>query len=202
MVLMRLLAAVEKRDLAWLDRFIGFAEKNNWVVCDADDLVTKISSCQLTPGLIKLLLDSRDYLRGGDSLRLTDRAALVEDFEAHLRVLGYRVMGRVYGGLTDLELEDLRLVAASEPHNALFHAVWQKYADGDQARAQALLEDQAHWPTDRLPTSNEHCENYLYQRSYLKGSEVNPDWLPCPDEGLTHEGTEFSLTVQIINAEK
>lgn len=200
MTLMRLYAAVEAKDLAWLESFIAFGNERNWMVCDADDLVTKMSRCQITPGLVKLIYDARDYLRGG-SLALDGSHALVDDFEAHLRVISYRIAGRVYGALTDGELADLKALAKSEPNNGLFQAIYHKYDDGKQGGTIALLEDEAHWPVDRLPTSNEHCENYLYQRSYMKGADVNSDWLPCPDEGKTHEGTEFSLTVKILGQE-
>lgn len=209
MALMRLLAAVESSDLDWLQRFISYAEDHTWKICDAVDLPTVISRCQMSPSLVALFIDARHKLKGEPTtgwLKLTkaesdDALAVRVGFEAHLQVLGIYLSGRVRGAITDQELATLKAQTEREQGNALFHAVYHLYFDGDQGLAQALLVDLKHFPEDRLPSSKEHCEEYLYQRDEFKNGELSDDWQAC-EPFSEHSGTDYALTTYILGQYK
>lgn len=203
MLLMRLAAAFESRDLPWFERFDAFATSKNWIICDAKDDVTRISRCAVTPALIRLFYDAMSKVRGYSPGQLVDddsmdASAVPRDFEAHLQVLKIWLSGEVYGAITASELAVAEAQAKREPSNALFQAVFHRYSDGDQQTAYKLLTER--FPAESLPTTKMWCSEYLYQRDQFEpdGSE-NTDWLPCPDSPESvHSGTDFGLVVHIL----
>lgn len=198
MLLMRMLAAYELKDVAWFDSMDSYGEMHSWVICDAVDEIQKLAHCFVTPELRLLLKDAKAKLHGNLSLQRPSENLTPTDFEAHLDVLSIFLAGEIYGGITTAELDELGKQAAAEPENALFQAVYHRYKDGDQSEALHLLTK--YFPVGRLPNNrDDHCEEYLFQRQHLKGSVINPDWLPCPGEPFSeHSGTEFGLTVYIL----
>lgn len=123
-----------------------------------------------------------------DNLYTKESSGLV-GFEANLAVLHILLRGRLENSVSDLNLAVLKEQADRQPQNALFQFAYHKYTDGDQTSAIAVLENEQYFPADRLPTSADRCEEYLWQRDYGK------DWIPC-DDGKTHPGADFLFLTQ------
>ena len=87
-------------------------------------------------------------------------------------------------------LSVLEYAIESDPENALYRSIYALYTNGDMEPACKLLEQ--HFPKGRLPTSADQCKPYRYMHGNPK------DWKPCPDEGLTHQGTDFNIVAALI----
>jgi hypothetical protein len=201
MVLMRMIAAYVHRDLEWVNSFMSFATANNYVICNAKDEVTKLSRCVLSPALISLLKGMQKSMGNenpGDPFEDSERipaelVPLSKGYQAHLEVLRIWLSGHVHGGVTDYQKEILKLQSRREPENVLFKAAYATYDDGDMTGAiDKLLGMVNYFPDDKLPTSNEYCTGYLFQRD-----KDAKDWEPC-DRGETHSGTDFAFATFMI----
>lgn len=117
--------------------------------------------------------------------------SLVTGFEAHLLVLHIYLRGLVYGELSGLETTILADQAQRQPRNALFQAVYHKFLDGKQDAALAVLMDESLFPAAKLPTNDNYCEPYLWQR------DTGEDWLPCVGESL-HTGADWLVAATVI----
>jgi hypothetical protein len=111
-----------------------------------------------------------------------------------LDVLRILLNGRVYGAITDAEKGVLKAQAERQPMNALYVAAYEKYHGG--SKAHGLLLDESHFPGDRLPTSAEHCQNYLFSRD-----QESDDWKPCA-EAHEHDGADFVFAAWIALGER
>jgi len=110
------------------------------------------------------------------NLQLDNPAA--SGFEAHLAVRHIYLRALVNGAMSDLELRIVKGYRDSQPMNAFFQAVYHRYKDGDQTDAINLLLREELFPSDRLPTGGDRCEEYLFQRDYDRDEELG-DWAPC-----------------------
>lgn len=117
--------------------------------------------------------------------------ALLTGFEAHLTVLHIFLRGLVYGELSQLELEILSSQAERQPRNAFYQAVYHKFLDGDQTAAVAALMDETLFPKESLPTADNYCTPWLWQR------DDGEDWQPCPD-APAHTGGDWIFAAEII----
>ena len=110
-------------------------------------------------------------------------------YEKHLDTISFYSQ-TLYKGAMDLtDYEVLRNYVEESPRNALMQALYHKYKDGNQAAAVAILMDEKLFPSDRLPTPKDRCEEYLWQRDETTAPN---DWLPCDKEG-SHDGVDFLL---------
>lgn len=116
----------------------------------------------------------------------------VTGYEAHLQALSILLIGLMRGGISDLELKVLKRSSEREPRNALFSALYHEYSDGDRMPAARILLDSALFPTDRLPSSADRCEMYLWQR------DDGADYRPCPERKLVHSGIDFLIAKAIL----
>lgn len=141
---------------------------------------------QFTLALVAHRLGGKDY----QVWRLpTPCTGSLSGFQAHLQslVIGLRVL--MNSGDTANE-KCVKAMVEAHPDNAWFAALAGVYS-GDQSRTVALLLAPTYFPADRLPTSAERCEPWLWQRD--KGK----DWEPCPDENKTHSGGDFLLAAAV-----
>jgi hypothetical protein len=90
-------------------------------------------------------------------------------------------------GMDLTDYETLRRYVEESPRNALMHALYHKYKDGDQSKTIAILMDETLFPSDRLPHPKDRCEEYLWQRD-----DLPKDWQPCDKQGV-HDGVDFLL---------
>ncbi len=207
-VLMRLVQAWETKDLAWINSFVSFVEKNNGIICDAVDDETKVGRCVMSPTLIKMLYDAEAKLKdmpakvASDVLttKLAESSAdglgIVTGSDAHLQVLRLFLKGRMYGGMTDLEIQTLKGQAERQPKNAFFQAVYHRFTDGDQSAAIAILKDQAMWPVETLPRTTNYCSDYLWTDDYDA-----KDWTPCTGDVKEWDALDFTLAVWVMSLE-
>jgi hypothetical protein len=77
--------------------------------------------------------------------------------------------------------------ARTDDRNALFCAVI-----GDGICVASSLLDTSLFPDDRLPSSADRCEPYLWQRD-----QHGNDWKPCPEEGRIHPGIDFIIAATV-----
>lgn len=120
-------------------------------------------------------------------------------FESHLAVWHILLRGDIQGELSSGEFSTLEELAKREPTNPLYKAAYSKYLDGQQKSSVELLLDPKHWPSDRLPTTAEHCSDWPVQRNLLD-ADGNPskDWLPCAEENKIHSGAELLIIYYLI----
>lgn len=123
-----------------------------------------------------------------DGTGLTD---IQQGFESHILVLHIFSRGLIYGELSTIEMRLLESQAERQPRNAFFQAVYHKFLDGDQTAAIKGLMDESLFPTESLPTNEQYCEPYLWQRDEGK------DWEPC-EEKKAHTGADFLVAATVV----
>lgn len=191
MVLMRSIAAWHHKDIGWLSEFLDFVTDNNYQFCDHDGSLDGRSRCIMPPRLYRLLVDMKAKLTGV-SLSTTNIDLLPEKvgFTAHIEVLRIWLEGQVYGEISDSDLSELKYQSERSPDNCVFQAAYHRYLDGDMSEAMRIL---AAFPKDRLPSTEDYCTEYKWQR------DPGEDWEPCePFE--EHSGTDFNTCLHMIEA--
>ncbi len=188
------------KDSQALRRTIEYGQAHNWIVGEAKDNETLLSKCFITPSLVDLIQDAAGSLGSGPAgLRIfTDIVGVATGFRAHLDVLAIMLRGKIHGHIDAFDIAVLKEQAKRQPNNALFQAVKARYDDADYSASAALLLDEKHWPSDRLPNNHqEHCSNYIYQRD-----DDPSDWSPCPDASLVEfDGTDFLFAASIVTGQ-
>jgi hypothetical protein len=175
-----------------ITRFRNYVKANNYVMGRPTDNPEGLSRVVMSPGLITLMerLYSKLTLLPGDPepAGVVDVVPVITDgFQAHLDVLSIWLGGELTGKITDSDKYVLSEQAKRQPFNALFLAVHHLYKDGDQSAALQLLSDEVLFPSDRLPTSEDRCEEYIYQR------DRGDDWDPCEGDRV-HDGVDYLFT--------
>lgn len=157
-----------------------------------------ISRTYFTPGLQSTLAEAIFYL-GGPSFeeRQYPQAWSTENvnFAAHLDVLHILLRGEIKGGVSEFMLQVLRKQYERSPRNPLFSFAYHKYHTGDYREALELLDNSDVWPKDRLPTTDNYCDEWYFQR------DPGADWEPCPDRQKTHTGGELIFLTKLIERE-
>jgi hypothetical protein len=133
-------------------------------------------------------VDQQTQLTGG-----INDLVVAKGYEAELSVSHILLRGLIYKGVSDFELKLLKAQVDREPRNAFYQAVYHKFTDGDQAAALAILFDESLFPADRLPTTEQYCTDYLWQRD-----NSPQDWAPCPEKNEVHSGTDFLFATAVI----
>lgn len=190
-VLMRLVAAIGQNDRTWPAKFFKYVEDNNGFFCDAVDAETRLSRCFLSPFLVEYInkaLSNKQLTAESD-----DAWFEKSGFEAHLHVLGIWAKGKIDGSISNTDSTYLKAYAKREPLNALYQSVAYRYG---QATKEDVLNafSSDHWPSDRLPSTADHCSSYLFQRDM---SSTN-DWSPCPADERAWSGTDFSFAAYAL----
>lgn len=196
----------------WIDYGLAHQTPVGWVFCTPEETAAYgispanyLGMCVATPALIHdiyLLAKHLGYdcgfacqawmLAGSRDLEKELQALLSISplgYEKHLMVISTLRNGLIHGGVSDISLMFLKMAADSNPDNALYQASYHTFHDGDQSTAMSALQNIAYFPLERLPTDEEYCEYYLFQRDPTKvdgfGQRYpNPDWFGC----LGHAG--------------
>jgi hypothetical protein len=175
-----------------IERLIKYVRANNGFICSSKDRKDYemsnedwLGRCRMSPSLAKDMYRVAKHI--GISCDKICKSAMEiginipsteTGFRRHLTVLNTLRNGIIEGAINDNSLKGvLKEAKDSNPHNALYQAAYHTFTDGDQEDAIALLLDEGHWPSNRLPTTENHCVAYIYQRE-----ETSDDWRPCPDE--------------------
>jgi hypothetical protein len=112
-------------------------------------------------------------------------------YEKHLDAIDLVLKSMIGGGLDQVQYEEIKKYSEANPRNALFSALYHKYKDGNQAQTIDILLDENMFPSDRLPTTSDRCEEYLWQRDYNQ-----KDWGPC-DGGQVHDGVDLLIAAWV-----
>lgn len=185
MLLGLLQAIVMTKDVETIDALIRYADEHEWVMGESDGSLDGDNRVLLTPQFYSLMQIVSSYCHGKRmQLDNSTRLASDYDFNDHLKLLKIRIMGIMYGGITDYELSYLKSVAKKEPHNAAAMMLKHRYTDGIQDKAIQILMNEKWFPSDRLPSSKDRCDFYLWSHSEDK------DWSGC-DEDKLHPGHDF-----------
>lgn len=148
-----------------------------------------LSRTFMTPPMVLLL----QRMLGFSSQVSTEEPVKIEKagYEKHLDAIALLTKSMIDGGLDPLQYEEIRKYAEANPRNALFVALYRKYKDGDQKPVIGILLDESLFPSDRLPTSSDRCEEYLWQRDFSA-----KDWGPC-DSGQVHDGVDYLMAAWV-----
>ena len=213
-------------------RLLTFGKEHKWLMGEGESLMERISRTWINPIQRSTLFDIWYKLTGEHNLvqyfPLLWYPAL-EGYRAHLQALHIFEKGLVNQKLNALHFGFLKVLAEREPNNAVYQAIYHYFGDGDQREAIRILGNEQWFPANRLPSSNDRCESYLFQRDQItkvvfgsveecfdethkdtfksetcsknQSAEFwNPDWLPCPDEGQTHIPVDFFVAWKILNS--
>lgn len=179
-----------------VDKTIEYGKANNWVMGQAIDDKVLAGKCVMTPNLINELYDLQgklelNRLEGSSS----DSIGQNTGFRAHLDVLAVLFHGRLYGAISDIELETLKWQADRQPDNSLFNFAYRLYnKEHSISQALAILDNAQYFPKDRLPTSSDRCVGNLFEHD-----KKDSDWSPCPKEKLTHSGTDLVFAISVLD---
>jgi len=200
------------QDLAFLEGRINWLENNGWDLCGGKDYAsswTTHSSTCLVKGPIGInynLVDTAYEMRkqlGGSGHPATWVPQVWnpsgDDYPAHLSVLQILIRGVIMDGINDIQLAYLKNVSKRNPGNALYAAVYGLFSDGNMDKAINLLENEVYFPYDSLPSSDEYCTEYLFQRAQYDGDKLDKDWLPCPEEDAyeMYDGVDFMFATTV-----
>ena len=160
-------------------RIIAYGEQESWVVCEGKNEIETVSRCLMSPKIVGRWYD----ILAAAELTSIGYIPMSEGYGAHLQIVSIIIDQMLYGGIRSNQASLIKKQHERIPENGLFHAVYARFIDPKQkqAAAKSLLE---RFPRDRLPTSEDWCSDYLFQR------DMGEDWQPCTD-GKTHMGTEF-----------
>jgi hypothetical protein len=169
-----LYATGDKQNLA---EIYDYGKENGWVMGRGE-----FSRTYMTPSMVVFLQELLGRL--GITLEPSvDKGKA--GFEKHLDAIYIMTAAMKRGGVIPTDYETIRKYSNESPRNALFQAIYHKYKDGDQSAAIAILLDEKLFPSDRLPTPSDRCEEYLWQRD-----DKPKDWEPCDKVG-DHDGVDF-----------
>ncbi len=177
-----------------LEGIYQYGSANGWIMGEG-----AISRTLMTPGLQATLADAIFALGGADHEERKYPQAWYccnTNFAAHLDVLHILLRGYINGGISDTMASVLAEQYNRDINNPLFAFAWAKYHTGDYTIALQLLDNDALWPKDRLPTSDNYCDSWPMQRD-----PNTDDWAPCPEEGKTHTGGGLVLLTELIEKE-
>jgi hypothetical protein len=198
MIWMCLVYAYHSHDGEFVSRLKSYAKDHNFILGRGD-----ITRTAMTPKLISTLYKVDTALNGSqenppqsaDQEEAGTSLSLQTGFEAHLQVLDIWLNSALEHGITQKDLEILKGQTEREPFNLLFSAMYHTYSDGDMTYPVIALGGDYLYPKGRLPTTEDHCTEYLYQRDYSA-----KDWGPCdPSTPVkTHSATDFLFALKIV----
>lgn len=121
-----------------------------------------------------------------------DFGVLAKGYQAHLQVLHILLRRDIQNFVYPQEKQILKKQAERQPNNPLF-----RLAVGDYLHAEAILENEDYWPSNRLPTGADRKEPWLPQRDY------GADWLPSiKDKDIVHSGGDFLFCLWLLQKYK
>jgi len=204
MLVGELLCIWKDRDLEFLERRISYLEDHDWDMCGRDRAKTQeawLTRCKVSTNLKATLYEMQYQLGGKDNVMKNIWQVwnpLSESFPTHLTMLQFYLRGVMQGAINDLQLDFMKEKSKDTPDNALYSAIYHSFKDGDMSQASASLLKENYFPNSSLPTSDNYCTHYLFQRDLIKDGKPNPDWLPCPKEKETYHGTDFIFAAYLI----
>ena len=161
-----------------------YGKANGWVMGRGP-----LSRTYMTPPMVWLLQRMLGF--STSEMPETLKEVAKAGFEKHLDAISLLTKAMIGEGLDPIQYEEIRKYSEASPRNALFAALYNKYRDGNQQQAINILLDESLFPSDRLPTAKDRCEEYLWQRD-----DDPRDWGPC-DSPEVHDGVDFLIAAYV-----
>lgn len=158
-----------------LKRIRSYGNSHGWVFGRGP-----ISRTYMTPPIVAMIQRMIDGT--GELLGISEES---RGFERNLDAITALSTAMVKGSMPDNIYLKIKGYAEDQPNNALFQAIKNRYDSGDQSQTIGILMNENLFPSDRLPSTLDRCEGYLWQRD-----EDNIDWKPCQPQ-VDHDGTDF-----------
>lgn len=197
MILGLMISLWVNHDLEEAKALVKYFEDHNFVMGQSDGSVDGKNRVFATPSFAGLAYRLRWRL-GGDYNVLADTPNPVfpqTGYEAHLQALNTLLFGLMEGSISNAQLEALKSQTERQPDNALYQALRSKFdpdRQGNQSEAFRILSEESLFPSDRLPTSHDHCVDYLFNHDKNDG-----DWLPC-EPLVVHSGLDLLFANFVI----
>ncbi len=170
-----------------------------WIVGQGD-----IGRVDAPPASISRLYRLREKLTGAPDpypALQTQVFADCQSYACHLDALDTFFWYRLEGQLTQSAQRALQTLADTRPRNALFNVLYGKLARSRAhlARGLDVLLDPTLFPEDRLPSTLDRCNDYIFSREEVdEQGQISDNWLPCPNEPLkVFSGTDFLFAAAI-----
>lgn len=170
--------------VGYFKRMEQYGREHDWVMGYPSETLEDLGRVYMTPPMIVTLYSILEKLTGKSFQQQAVLTKVPGNYAAHLRVLDVLIQGKIKGAIDGIQMGDLSELHDRDPKNALYQAAFHKYRDGEMGEVVDILLDEKLFPSDRLPTSSDRCESYLWQRDQGK------DWAPCT-AGKTHDGIDF-----------
>lgn len=189
-----MLACWANKDFDCIDDMIIYGEDHKvllgWEYGEHDGSIDGKNRVIVTPALMATMRDMRHALEGSDKRDSTPQIwSNLEGYQSHLQALHILIRGLIDHGVSQKMLDVIKHSIDKDPTNALYHAIYHKFVDGNQSEAFDLLF--AHFG-DELPSSATQCGSYRYMHGNPK------DWEPCPKEKHIHRGTDHNIVAALI----
>ena len=194
------------RDLDKLKSILTFGRnaEPRFFMGDGVNFLERETRTHLRPSIRGTLFHMIAALGGEDDARKNVPylpSAVANGYQLHLMVTHTLLRGLVLEGISDKELSVLKKASDKQPNNAYYSAVYHLFEDGDQSRAIQILLDESLFPADRLPSGQDRCSDYIFQRDDDRADEdpEKDDWKPCLDgSNERHPAVDFLWTVWVI----
>jgi hypothetical protein len=190
-----------KPDAGLARRVQNYGNANKWTVCNAETADALLGKCLMPPQIpIRWALIERKA-NGSKGLRLHDTVKPNEnkEYAAHLDILSILTQYKLTGYLTESSKKTILYQARREPNNLLYAAMKAKFFGNKEEVDEVAKRLLNKFPKDRLPDTNDWCEQYLWQRDEVRSGKLNDDWLPCPERHKVHTGTDFLMVAWVLS---
>ena len=196
-----------------LEKLISFGRSNFWDLCgDAEEYNIsagyRLGRCQMNDAVLSTIFEMAK-LKGFDcdagcktitSIDITNilSGENKEAYVRHLYSIHVYIRAKIMGFARTVAVKSVESHFEKEYNNGIYGAVSAKYGSVHPDKVYHLLLNEDYFPNKRLPTSEEFCTHYLYQRDQF-GVDYK-DWVPCTEgtEYEVYDGVDFLLASKII----
>jgi hypothetical protein len=173
--------------LGRLGDLYDYGSQNSWIMGEG-----AAGRVVLSPSLVRLLTRAIHHLDGPEYKEEMSYPIVYPDlrgYEAHLQTIYILATNDVDGEIDEQAANRIHGNYARSSRNALFAYAYHLFTDGDQSETIDILLE---FP-DRLPTSGDWCEHYLWEREPEK-------WKPCPEDRKkeVYPGVDFILVAGLV----
>ncbi len=190
-----LISAPREVSIPIMNRLIKTGEANLWDLCPKDLDITaedRLGACYMSLNATIEIYSVAHHIGADCSTECEITRNLthyvfpnVEGFRRHLAALSIGIEYLATNKIYQRDLDTLQAFAEAQPDNGLFVGMYHRFYDGDESVAAAILLDGGKFPGLGLPSTDEYCTDYLYQRD-----EDSADWEPCLPH-VRHNGIDF-----------